>query len=62
VIASKPGTPASETVGSSGTLAERRALVTASARSLPALMNGITDAEVANITCTSPAITSVSAG
>ena len=62
VIASKPGTPASEIVGSSGTVAERCAPVTASARSLPALIYGIAEAEVANISWACPAITSVSAG
>src|SRR5712692_5737045 len=61
VIASKPGTPASETVGSSGTVPERCAVVTASARSRPALIYGITEAEVANMSCACPAITSVSA-
>src|SRR5439155_15820061 len=38
VIASKPGTPASDKVGSSGTVPERFAVVTASARSRPALI------------------------
>src|SRR5262249_5651781 len=46
----------------SGSASERVAVVTASARSLPALMCPIDDPEPPNITCTCPLIRSVSAG
>src|SRR5437899_1394008 len=62
VIASKPGTPDSELVGSSGTVAERCAAVTASARSRPPLLYGIAEADVANISCAWRAMTSARAG
>jgi hypothetical protein len=48
--------------GSAVTASERVAVVTARARSLPALMCPIDDPEAANITCTCPLIRSVSAG
>src|SRR4029079_7266367 len=60
--ASNPGSPDSASVGTSGSAAERSALVTASARNLPALMNESDDGRLSNINCTCPPIRSVSAG
>src|SRR5215813_2384759 len=48
--------------GTSGSASERVAVVTASARSLPALMCGVDDGVTSNITCAWPARRSVSAG
>src|SRR6516225_7790371 len=48
--------------GTSGSTAARVAVVTASARSLPALMCGVDDGVTSNITCAWPARRSVSAG
>ena len=61
VLASKPGTE-SPTVGTSGSASERVAVVTASARTLPALMVSIDSGKGLNITCTWPPSRSVSAG
>jgi hypothetical protein len=61
VLASKPGT-VSATVGRSGSACERSAVVTASARTLPALMAPIDSGSGLNITCTCPPIRSTSAG
>ena len=61
-LKANPGTPASAIVGKSGRSAERCAVVTASARSRCAWTYGTTEAEVANISCTRPEITSASAG
>src|SRR5262249_32801407 len=61
VLASKPGTD-SATVGTSGSARERVAVVTASARTLPALMVSIDSGRGLNITCTCPPNRSVSAG
>ena len=52
----------SPTVGMSGSAGERIAVVTASARSLPALMYSIDEGMVAKKTCTCPPSRSVSAG
>src|SRR6185437_12819383 len=60
--ASNPGRPDSASVGRSGNAAARAPLVTASARSFPALMNGNDDGRLSNINCTCPPIRSVSAG
>ena len=49
MVASKPGRPSSATVGNSGISEKRLSVVTASGRSVPDLMNPITEAEVANI-------------
>ena len=46
----------------SGSASERVAVVTASARSLPALMCSMDDGMLSNMTCTCPPIRSVSAG
>ena len=46
----------------SGSASERVAVVTASARSLPALMYSIDEGMLSNMTCTCPPIRSVSAG
>ena len=59
---SKPLTPASSIVGSSGKSAERLIRVSASARSVPALTCGIPVERSANIIETRPASTSLSAG
>lgn len=56
---SKPGRPASETVGNSGKATERLRLVTANPRSLPAFTCGSIDATLLNIRCTRPAVRSV---
>ena len=58
VVASKPLMPSSSTVGRSGKSAVRFGVVTASARTLPFLMSPITEAAVANIISTWPAMTS----
>ena len=47
-VTSKPGSPVSATVGTSGSAGERVAVVTASGRSLPALMCGSTGVMVSN--------------
>ena len=60
-LASKPGTK-SPTVGTSGSASERVAVVTANARSLPALMCSIDAGMSMNMTCTCPPSRSVSAG
>src|SRR5262249_40093060 len=52
----------SPTVGMSGSASERVAVVTASARSLPALMYSITEGMEVNVTCTCPPSKSVSEG
>src|SRR5262249_23544692 len=59
---SKPLTPASSSVGSSGMRVERLSRVTASARSLPALTCGKAVVRSANIIDTRPASTSLRAG
>src|SRR4029079_16657318 len=59
---SKPGTPASDTVGTSGSSTERFDEVTASARNWPPLMSGITAPVLLNITSTRPGMRSLSAG
>ncbi|MNT58044.1 hypothetical protein D3C72_1954580 [compost metagenome] len=61
-LISTPGTPASAIVGTSGSWALRLALSTASARTLPLLMCGITDDAVSNAICTCPPIRSTMAG
>ena len=61
VLASKPGTN-SPTAGTSGSASERCAEVTASARTLPALMVAIDSGNGLNMTCTCPPIRSMSAG
>src|SRR5262245_9074644 len=58
---SYPGTK-SPMVGISGNASERLAVVTARARSLPALTDSIDEGMVGNMTCTCPARRSVSAG
>src|SRR5262249_35428668 len=60
-LASYPGTK-SPTVGTSGNTSERVAVVTASGRSLPALMNSVDSGTGLNTTCTCPAMRSVIAG
>src|SRR5262245_55974988 len=55
-----PGTK-SPTVGMSGSAGARIALVTASARSLPALMCSIEEGRLSNMTCTCPLMRSVTA-
>src|SRR5438876_662180 len=60
-LASYPGTK-SPTVGTSGNNFKRVAVVTANGRSLPALMCSIDALTLSIITCTYPAIRSVSAG
>lgn len=62
VVASKPGSPASSMVGTSGRLGVRLSVVTASARTWPFLRNPITPDVVANIIWSCPAMTSSSAG
>ncbi|MCY1556540.1 hypothetical protein D9M68_933000 [compost metagenome] len=59
--AEKSGNPFSATVGTSGRERERCRLLTAMARSLPALMCEMTDGMVANMNCTRPASRSFSA-
>src|SRR5262245_59816091 len=61
LLASYPGTD-SATVGVSGSASERVAAVTASARSLPALIYSIDATVVGNMTCICPPSKSVSAG
>jgi hypothetical protein len=58
---SKPGKPLSATVGTSGSILDRSALVTASARSLPPVTSGVAAPMLPTTTCTWPAIRSVSA-
>src|SRR5436190_23717553 len=59
--ASKPGIPDSATVGTLGSAAARVNEVTASARSLPALMCGSAEGRLSNINCTCPPIRSCNA-
>jgi hypothetical protein len=59
---SKPGTPASATVGTSGNAAVRVVVVTPSARSWPCLISGTVDVESPNRTWMCPAMRSVTAG
>ena len=59
---SKPGSPASAIVGSSGASFERCAVVTASAFSLPALTCAIALARLSNMNCVSPASSACVAG
>ncbi len=62
-VASKPlRPPASSMVGTSGIAAERCRLVTASALSLPALICGIDEGRLSNITSMVPPTMSSSAG
>src|SRR4029453_15257097 len=60
--ASKPGNPASATVGTSGSAGARVLEVTASARSLPALICGSDGGRLSNISCTWPLRRSAKAG
>lgn len=60
-LASNPTTD-SPIVGTSGSTSERVAVVMASARSLPVLMNSIEAAVESKLTCTCPPIRSVNAG
>ena len=62
VDTSYPATPASDTVGTSGKLVERVALVTAIARSLPDCTCGTAVAVLLKKTSVYPPIVSVSAG
>jgi hypothetical protein len=62
VDTSKPGNALSASVGNSGAIADRRAVVTANARSLPAFTCVITSEMLANITCDCPPSRSVTAG
>src|SRR5574341_1339708 len=62
VLMLKPGRPDSATVGTSGKAEERLAVVTAMARSLPDLMNGIAEGIESNISWICPPIRSVKAG
>jgi hypothetical protein len=62
LITSKPGNPASATVGSSGAAADRVLPITASARSLPAFTCGSTVGIVAKIIVIWPPSRSVIAG
>ena len=57
--ASKPGTPASATVGISGATGKRCALVIASARKRPARACGNATCTCMQLICTSPAISAV---
>src|SRR5258706_9997926 len=59
-VTSKPGT-CSFIAGTSGSVAWRRGLVTASARTFPERTYGSADEAVANMNCTRPAIRSVMA-
>ena len=61
-VTSKPGNPDSSSVGNAGAAAIRFGLATPSARNLPALTCGNADGAPANISCTSPATTAVTAG
>src|SRR5260221_11755907 len=61
-LTSKPGRPASSTVGTSGMEGERSLVVTASARSLPDFTCGNEEGLYANRHCTLPARRSVTAG
>ncbi|MCY1202392.1 hypothetical protein D9M72_138780 [compost metagenome] len=62
VLMSKPGKPDSAMVGTSGNSATRCATVTATARSLPDLMNGVADGIESNMNWICPPTRSVSAG
>ena len=59
---SKPFRPDSDTVGTAGAAAERRAVDTASARSLAVFTCGRAVVIVAKLTCTSPLISATTAG
>ncbi len=61
-VESKPGTAASAIVGNSGTIGERFAPVTASARTLPARICGSDDGRLPKYIDTWPAIKSIKAG
>ena len=61
-IASKPGSPASASGGTSGTAAARVSDVTPSARTLPCRMSGGEMAGSVKVRWTCPATTSVKAG
>ena len=61
-ITSYPGTPDSATVGISGAISARFALLTASARSLPLRACGRMPVITLKVPCTSPPITAVTAG
>ena len=54
VVISRPGKPASASVGTSGNSDERFAVVTASARTLPPLIWPIAEDVVSNISCALP--------
>src|SRR4051812_42542746 len=62
LVISNPGNPDSAIVGISGTMRERRGVVTASPRSFPALICGSAGGSPAIIICTWPAITAAIAG
>ncbi len=62
LLASKPGSPASATVGRSGNSAERLAVLTAIPLILPAFICGTAVAAVANTSCMLPATRSIIAG
>ncbi len=62
VKTSKPGTPDSLTVGTSGSALLRFAVVTASARNLPAWICGIDEPRPSKNTSTSPASSAMIAG
>src|SRR5262249_37194906 len=62
LVTSKPGTPDSAMVGTSGNCATRRAEVTPSARILPLLMYGVDAGTLSNKAAIWPPIKSVSAG
>ena len=62
VTFSKPGTPASATVGNSGTAGERCALPTARPFNLPLLTSGSTNGMLLKSNCTCPPSRSVTAG
>ena len=61
-ITSKPGSPDSATVGNSGALGKRSALLTPSARTLPARTCGMVAPAVLNIMVMRPGIRSFIAG
>src|SRR5215831_8141618 len=60
-LVSKPGTK-SPSVGTSGSPCQRVVAVTAKGRSLPALICSMEEGMLSNMTCTCPAMRSVSAG
>ena len=55
---SAPRTPASASVGTSGSCGERAGVVTASGLNLPALICAMAEEVVSNIICTLPPMTS----